>query len=154
MGIQKFNARMIQNENMNASYIEIPFDVEEVFGAKRVKVKALLDGFEYRGSIVRMKTKCHILGITQEMRTKMGKTFGDMVTVELQKDEDVRAVILPDDFSKILSKNEKAQSFYNTLSFSNQNNFCQWIESAKKEETRQKRIHEAIQKLEKQEKLK
>ena len=36
----KFEAIIQQVENKDATFIEIPFDVEKEFGAKRVKVKA------------------------------------------------------------------------------------------------------------------
>ncbi|TYP48134.1 DUF1905 domain-containing protein [Thermosediminibacter litoriperuensis] len=51
---QRFQAEIKKHEGINGAYIETPFDVEAVFGAKRVKVKAYFDGKEYRGSIVRM----------------------------------------------------------------------------------------------------
>lgn len=42
----------------------------KLFGGKRVKIKATFDGYEYRGSIVRMGTPCYILGITKEKRLR------------------------------------------------------------------------------------
>ena len=36
----KFEAIIQQVENKDATFIEIPFDVEKEFGAKRVKIKA------------------------------------------------------------------------------------------------------------------
>ena len=49
--IYKFDAIIQQVENKDATFIEIPFDVEKEFGAKRVKVKAKFDNVDYRGSI-------------------------------------------------------------------------------------------------------
>ena len=71
---QEFEAVIQQAGNINGAYIEPPFDVEQVFGAKRVKVRATFDGVEYRGSVVKMGG-CYMLGITQEMRKKIGKDF-------------------------------------------------------------------------------
>ncbi|MGL5479695.1 MAG: DUF1905 domain-containing protein, partial [Clostridium sp.] len=51
---KEFKAQIKKVEGKNASYIEIPFDVEAVYKKKRVKVKAKFDGIEYRGSIVKM----------------------------------------------------------------------------------------------------
>jgi len=45
---------------MGGHCIDVPFDVEKAFGSKRPKVKALINEFEYRGSLVRMKTINHI----------------------------------------------------------------------------------------------
>lgn len=142
-----FQAEIKKVEDKNATYIEIPFNVEEVFGAKRVKVKAKFNDVYYRGSIVKMGLDCHMLGITKEIREKMGKDVGDIITVEVEKDEEIREVELSEDFKEKLEKNENAKIFYNSLSYSNKRKYALWIESAKKEETKQKRIEEAILKL-------
>ncbi|HCF48791.1 MAG TPA: hypothetical protein DER60_00825, partial [Syntrophomonas sp.] len=84
---QSFTAIVKKHEGINGAYVEIPFDVEEVFGAKRVKVKARFDGVEYRGSIVRMGG-CYWIGLTQELRKTIAKNPGDSVQVEIEKDED------------------------------------------------------------------
>ncbi len=131
-----------------ATFVEIPFDVEKEFGAKRVKVKAKFDGFEYRGSIVNMGHGCYVIGITKVIRKEIGKNAGDNVFVEIEKDEEIRKIELPLDFSDKLEKNEKALQFYNSLSYSGKRKYYQWITSAKKQETREKRILESILKLE------
>ena len=49
--MQKFNAKIIEAPRGGA-YVEIPFNVEDIYHAKRVKVKALFETIEYRGSLV------------------------------------------------------------------------------------------------------
>lgn len=83
--IYKFKAVIIQNENMDAAYIEIPFDVEQEFGKKRVLVNATFDGHEYSGQLVRMKTDCHIIGIRKDIRKTINKTFGDTIEVTIKE---------------------------------------------------------------------
>ncbi len=87
-----FSAPIIQHDGMNAGHIEFPFSVEEVFDTRgMVKVKALFDmKAEYRGIMSNMGTGCHILILTQEVRHKLGKTFGDSVYVEVEHDLEKR----------------------------------------------------------------
>lgn len=144
--IQNFAAVIKQHQKMNAAYIEPPFDVEEVFGAKRVKVKATFDGEEYRGSIVKMGG-IYMLGMTQEIRKKIGKDFGDTVEVSLHKDEEERAVELPGDFAEALSANQQAVQTFEKLSYTAKREYILWITEAKKADTRQNRINQAIEKL-------
>lgn len=151
--MQKFEAKLKKVQDKNASYIEIPFDVLEVYGAKRVKVKATFDGIEYRGSLVKMGTDCHIIGVTKEIRDKINKTFGDIVSVTLEKDVEERTVEIPDDFKSELQKNISANDFFNTLSFSCQKKYINYITSAKKDITRNNRIIKSIEKLNNKEKL-
>lgn len=132
----------------DATYVEIPFDVEKEFAAKRVKVLVKFENEEYRGSIVNMGLSCYIIGITKEIRNKIDRTYGDTIKVELQKDEEERIVIVPEEFKVKLSNNKIANDFYESLSYSQKHKYIQWITSAKKEETKVKRMKEAIVKLE------
>ena len=152
--MKKFNAEIKKIEGKDGAYIEIPFDVEEVYGAKRVKVKATFDGVEYRGSIVKMGLPCYIIGITKEIRKKIEKEPGDIIEVTIEKDEEDRVVEIPTDFKERIELDNNIKEFWNTLSFSMQKKYVIWITSAKKEETRKKRIDEAIEKLKNREKIK
>lgn len=78
-----FSAVIKKVEGIDGAYIEIPFDVKEVFGKGRVKVSATFDGVPYDGSLVRMKTPCHILGIRKDIRAKIEKQPGDTVKVTI-----------------------------------------------------------------------
>jgi len=80
-----FDARLIQNEDMDAAYVEVPLDVEKTFGRKRVAVHATFDGVPYDGQVVRMGTPCHIIGVRKEIRKKINKTFGDTVHVTIKE---------------------------------------------------------------------
>lgn len=143
---QTFEAVITQHENMNAAYIEPPFSVPEVFGAKRVKVLATFDGVEYRGSLVFMNGR-YCIGMTQEIRNKIGKTFGDKVLVTLEKDEEERVVEIPDDLQQAFSTNPNAFKAYEKLSYTKKKEIVTGILQAKKEETRLSRISTAINKL-------
>ena len=78
-----FSAVIKKVEGIDGAYIEIPFDVKEVLGKGRVKVSATFDGVPYDGSLVRMKTPCHILGIRKDIRAKIEKQPGDTVKVTI-----------------------------------------------------------------------
>ena len=139
----EFNAIIKQHENLNAAYIEPPFDVKEVFGSKRVKVKVTFDGVEYRGSVVNMGG-CYMLGLTQEMRNKIGKGFGDEVFVTIEKDVAERSVEVPEDFASLMNCDETAVSTFKSLSFTAQKEYVTWITSAKREATRSERITKSV----------
>jgi len=149
-----FTAPIIQHEGMNAGYIEFPFSVEEVFGTRgMVKVKALFDGkAEYRGIMSNMGTGCHILILTQEIRRKLGKTFGDSVLVELEHDLEKREVVVPEEVQNLLAEYPDALAFFDKLSYTHRKEYVNWITLAKREETRAKRMIEFIDKLQKKKK--
>lgn len=140
---QEFKAIIKQHENKNAAYVEPPFDINEVFGSKRVKVKATFDGVEYRGSITSMGG-CYMLGLTQEIRNKIEKGFGDEVFVTVEKDVEERSVEVPEDFTAAMNSNELALATFKSLSFTAQKEYVTWITSAKRLETRSERIIKAV----------
>ncbi|HPB80127.1 MAG TPA: DUF1905 domain-containing protein, partial [Sedimentibacter sp.] len=69
----------------DGAYIEFPYDVKEEFGKGRVKVYATFDGEPYVGSLVRMGTPCHIIGIRKDIRAKINKQPGDIVHVTIRE---------------------------------------------------------------------
>lgn len=129
------------------AFISIPFNVEQKFGASRVKVKATFDGHPYRGLIANMGTGCHIIGVRKDVREAIGKQVGDVVQVTIELDTEERIVEVPQELIKLLSKNTKAKSFYDSLSFTNRKEYAVWISSAKKDETKTKRLKEILPKL-------
>jgi hypothetical protein len=145
----RFKASILQNGNMNAAYVEFPFSVEGEFGKKgHVKVKVLLDKkVEYRGSLAKMGYHCHILGLTQAIRKELNKSFDDEVNVELWEDFEERIVEIPQDVQFLFNENLEAFSKYEKLSYTHRKEYMQWIEEAKKEETREKRKIKMIEML-------
>ncbi len=78
-----FDAVIQKVEDIDGAYVEIPFDVRAEFGKGRVAVNATFDGEPYAGSVVRMGTPCHILGLRKDIRKKIGKQPGDIVHVTI-----------------------------------------------------------------------
>jgi hypothetical protein len=58
-----------------------------------------------------------------------------------------RTLELSTEFQQLLGKNKKAGVFFKSLSFTNRKEYVVWLESAKKPETKQKRLKDAIEKL-------
>ncbi len=147
MSKREFEATIEKPPTSSGAYVAIPFDVQEVYGTKgRVKVKATFDGHPYRGSLAPMGGR-HILGLLKELREAIGKTHGDTVAVVIEPDTEPRTVTVPADLNEALKSNKKAGDFFEMLSFTNQKEYVRWLESAKKEETRQARLAMSIEKL-------
>ena len=61
--IYEFDAVLQKVDGIDGAYIEFPWDVKEEFQKGRVYVHATFDNVAYDGSLVRMKTVRHILGV-------------------------------------------------------------------------------------------
>jgi len=148
----EFDAIMQKAEGVNGAYVEMPFDLEEVFGVKRLKAKAMFDAVEYQGSVVKMDGK-YLIGITKAIRDQIGKQPGDKLHVVIEKDETERKIELPEDLRDTLEKDKDALAFYESLSYTNQNKYFLWVTGAKKAETRADRILQSVEKLRNKEKM-
>jgi hypothetical protein len=75
--------------DLDGAYVRIPFDVRTEFGRGRVRVHATFDAVPYDGSVVNMGVRnadgsvCHILGLRQDIRARLGKQAGHTVWVTL-----------------------------------------------------------------------
>ena len=143
---QTIKVKLEKHEKMEATGITIPFDVEEVFGAKRVAVKATVNGAVYRGSIVRMAGK-YMLGIPKAFREEAGIEAGDNIVVTLEKDLDERVVTVPADLAKELKKDKSLNAAWDKLSFTIRKEQARGIEEAKSPETRSRRLEKTLARL-------
>ncbi|NTU89493.1 MAG: DUF1905 domain-containing protein [Actinobacteria bacterium] len=87
----EFEAVIKKVQDIDGAYIEFPYDAKVEFGKGRVPVHATFDGEPYDGSIVNIGVKnpdgsvCYILGLRKDIRAKIGKQQGDIVSVTLKE---------------------------------------------------------------------
>lgn len=142
---QTFETVLVKHEKLDATGIEIPFDVEAVFGAKRVPVKAVINDAEYRGSIARMGGK-YVLGVPKEFRQRAGIAAGEHIVVTLEKDTAERIVEIPNDLAAALAENGLTAAF-DKMSYTHRKEHVRSIEEAKAAETRARRLVKVIEAL-------
>jgi hypothetical protein len=145
---QTFKA-VIKNAGGGGAFVEVPFDVEQEFGSKRPKVKAMIEGVPYRGILTRMGTECHLLIVLKDIREQIGKTFGDEIKITVEPDIEPRVIEIPTELKKAFRVEKEAKAFFDKLSYTHQREYVTWINEAKKDETRQNRIVKTIEMLKK-----
>ena len=139
----EFDGKLERMDN-GGSFVSFPGDAEKLFGVKgRVPVRVTFDGIPYRGSMVRMGTKRHLLLMLKEIREKLGKDRGDPIHVTVELDDEPRVVVLAADVEAAYNK-AKVLDKYRALSYSHQREYNLWIEDTKNAETRAKRIAKAV----------
>jgi len=149
---QTFTA-VIQNAGGGGAFVEVPFDVEAAFGAKRPRVKTVIEGVPYRGILSRMGTERHLLVILKEIRETVGKTFGDEVKITVELDTEPRVIEIPAELKKAFKVEKEAKTSFDKLSYTHRREYVMWINEAKREETRQNRIVKGIEMLKKGQKV-
>lgn len=127
------------------TYLQIPFNVPEVFGRKgQVPVRATINGFTFRNSLM-PRAGVHILGVGKDILA--GASTGDIVQVELAFDDAPRTVTIPADLEAVFAKSPATSQSFSALSYSHKKEYVDWIESAKKPETRQNRTEKIAEML-------
>ncbi len=145
MNRQEFEVILLKPPDIDGAYFIVPFNVLEVFGTKaHVKVRGTIDGLPYRGLIANMG-EGHCMVVKKEIRQAIGKSAGDRVKVVMEIDTEPRIVVVPEDFQQALENNPNAKEIFDTFSYTHKKGYVQWIEDAKKQETRENRVKKAIE---------
>ena len=148
MSKKEFDVELFKDPDSSGVGFIVPFKVEEVYSKRsQVKVRGTIDNYPYRGSIAPLGNGLHGMVVKKEIREAIRKSAGDKVHVVMEVDTEERIVIVPDDFRQALEKNKKAKEIFGKLSYTNRKEYVQWIESAKKLETRVNRIKKSIEKI-------
>jgi hypothetical protein len=143
---QIFKVLLEKHEGMEATGITIPFDVEEVFGAKRCPVKVWVNGVEHRSTIHRYGG-IYMMAVPKRFRDAAGIKANETITVEMERDTEERIVEPPEDLAEALKKNKDASAVWEKLSYTHKKEYVMAIEDAKKAETRERRVNKTIEKL-------
>ena len=112
-------------------------------GAKRFPVLATVNGYTWRTSVARMGGE-FLVGLNKEVRTGAGVQAGDTVSLELKLDREPRTVEVPPALAEALEADPEAKATFTGLAFTHRKEFARWIEEAKREDTRARRVTQAL----------
>jgi hypothetical protein len=112
-------------------------------GARRFPVVATVNGYTWRTSVARMGGE-FMVGLNKEVRTGAGVQAGDTVSLELKLDSEPRTVEVPPALADALDADPEAKTTFEGLAFTHRKEFARWIEEAKREETRARRVTQAL----------
>jgi hypothetical protein len=134
-------------EKTGWTYITIPAKLARKLkpGTKRsFRVKGKLDNYSIKATaLLPMGDGNFIMPINATMRRGIKKQLkGEKVEVQLQ--EDKADFIYSADFLACLEDDKKAKEFYESLTGSHQKYYTKWIESAKTDATKAKRIARSL----------
>ena len=138
-----------QGEKTGWTYIEISSDIAQQLkpnNKKSFRVKGKLDNYTIQAvALLPMGEGNFIMPINGAMRKSIGKRHGAQLKIQLLVDN--KPIQLSKDFMACLADEPKALAFFHKIPKSVQNYFSKWIESAKTEPTKAKRIVKAVNAL-------
>jgi uncharacterized protein YdeI (YjbR/CyaY-like superfamily) len=107
-------------------------------------VQAVVNGYAWRTSVARMGGE-FLVGLSREVRQGAGVEAGDEVEVVIELDSAPREVEVPPVLAQALAADPQAQKAFDAMAFTHRKEYARWIAEAKKEETRDRRVQQAIE---------
>ena len=146
--IKKFSE---QGEKTGWTHIIIPVDIAQQLipgNKKSFRVKGKLDDFPIAGiALMPMGGGDFVMPLNATIRKGIHKKAGAMITAKLEVDK--KEIKPPAEFVECLKDEPVAHEHFFSLAKSHQLYFTRWINSAKTEPTKTKRIAQAVNALSK-----
>lgn len=124
--------------------LEVPPEVVAALGeGSRPPVTITINEHSWKSRVALLRGR-HLIGLSHANRRAADVEIGEEIEVELELDTEPRVVVEPADFAQALDDDPVARAAYDHLTYSRKREHVRAIESAKKPETRQRRIEKAI----------
>jgi len=141
--IKKFKQ---QGEKTGWTYIEVPAKIAQILkpgNKKSFTVKGSLDNYEFESlALLPMGEGNFILALNATIRKHIRKTTGASLEVKFEvNDEPIK---FNEELMQCLGDEPDAFSFFNSLTQGHRKYFSNWIDSAKTEPTKTKRIAHTV----------
>jgi hypothetical protein len=142
MAAQRFEA-VVEAED-DRLFVEVPAAVVAALGPRRRPPLVIeVNGYRYRSTPAVYRGRTY-LGFRRDIREAAGLSAGRRVAVSLELDEQPREVAVPNDLEDALRADPTAQAAFAALSFTHRKEYVEWVESAKRDETRRRRIERTV----------
>lgn len=115
-------------------------------GARRFPVIATVNGYGWHTTVTRMRGE-FLLGLNRAVREETHVAAGDTVDVELALDTAPRELKVPAALANALAGDRRASVAFGSLAFTHRKEYARWIDEAKREDTRERRVKHALQML-------
>ena len=144
MGVIRFTAQL-QSRGPAAAVVLDDAQVAAVGeGARRFPVVATVNGYTWRTSVARMGGE-FLLGLNREVRQGAGVQAGDKVEVTVELDAAPREVEVPEALAAVLAADQQAKAAFDRMAFTHRKEYARWVAEAKQEQTRQRRVQQALE---------
>jgi hypothetical protein len=145
MAVQRFTVEL-QRVGKTATMFRVPFDLKEAFGRARPPVVVKIADHEWRTTPGVYDGVGYIV-VNRSVKAATGVDAGDRVDVAMDVDTKPRRVSVPNDLREALARDEEARGAFEALSFTHRREYVEWIEEAKRAETRARRVAETVERV-------
>ena len=137
----------IQLDGKTATGIPVPEEIIAALGAgNRPQVRVTLSGYTYQTTVARMRGQFGF-PVSAAVRERAGVAAGDVLDIDIELDVMPREVTIPDELADALARHRGARPAFERLSYTNQKRHVLAAETAKSQETRDRRIAKTLEEL-------
>lgn len=130
------------------AWVVLPANAGDVFQTRaRFPVRVTFNGVSYRGSTMPMGDGRFCVGITKAIQLEAGVRVGNKVAVVVERDTEERTVDVPAELSAALTRNPTAGERFAAMAYTHRREHAEWVSSAKRPETRARRVEQTITRL-------
>ena len=134
----------LERVGKTATMFRVPFDLKGAFGRARPPVAVTIRGHTWRTTPGVYDGVGHIV-VNREVKEATGVDAGDRVRVTMEVDTEPRTVRVPADLRAALAEDETAKAAFAKLSYTHRREYVEWVEEAKRPETRTRRIAATVE---------
>lgn len=147
-----FSAKLLQptatKKAASWSFLTLPKNASARLPSRGMTtVEGTINGFPFRATLEPDGQKSHWLKVNSKMREAAGAEVGDVVTLEIAQAQEELEPQVPADLRKALAAAPKAQALWSEITLIARRDWIRWIVSAKRPETRVRRVESACSML-------
>ena len=125
--------------------VDVPPEISESLGGEtHIRVKGRVGGKPFRSNLAPRGGGMHRLFVHSAIWRKLGVNVGDVVDVEIERDDEEWEITVPADLAEALPAGSEALEAFQALTVPNRKRFIDRIEESKTSATRQRRIEQGI----------
>jgi hypothetical protein len=136
----------LERVQKTATMFRVPFDLEGAFGRARPPVAVTIRGHTWRTTPGVYDGVGHVV-VNRAVKAATGVDAGDRVQVRMELDTEPRTVTPPPDLAAALAAEPAAREAFAAMSFTHRREYVEWIEGAKRPETRARRIAATVSRV-------
>lgn len=126
----------------------LPFSVEKTWGTRGIlKVRLLVNGFEYRSSLFPTRSGTHFILVNKKMQKAARIKLGDVASFSVTPDLAPRILKLPEELERALNEDRKVRKWFDRLTYSIRKWLSDIVANAASPATRNKRAERIAEQI-------
>ena len=137
----RFDASVEQRDR--GYVVRLPFDPKKAFGKVRAPVVVTVNDHAFRTTTMRYGGE-DFVGLNREVREEARLAAGTRASFLVEADTAPREVEVPEALALALAGDVAAREAFNGLSYTHRREYARWIADARRTDTRERRVAQAM----------